>query len=313
MSITFINNSYIETKNASIPVTSLSFTLGASVFEAIRVNWNEKRKCYFIINFDLHIRRLYNSLKILRMDITYTSEDIKNIVTQLVKKWALKSDGYIRITAYIKDSSLNGSVYHPNDVHTDLTITINEKKWNNSLSSPIKCCVSSWTRINDNSMPPRVKSAANYENTRLAGQEAILNGYDNAILLNNLGKVSEAAESVLFLIDENNNLVTPNLESDILNSINRRNIIKLWNEKYDKSVIEKFVDRTELYLAKEIFICNTAKLIRPVIEVDKIVIGEGEIGVYTKRIATFYDDILRGNDIEFHDNSLVIYDEVFND
>lgn len=305
-SLTYINNKIVKTTEAQIPITSLAFTLGGSVFEALRANWNSKGNFYYLPNIKKNIDRLFDSLKILRMTISESQEELLKIITDLIDTWGENTDAYIRITAYISNSSSSGSVYLPSDVNTKIAVTITEKKWENSITQSIKCQISTWQRISDTSMPPRVKSAANYENTRLAGQEARLNGFDNAIMLNNNGKISEAAESAIFFTDKNNDLITPTLQSDVLNSINRQSIMHIWNELTGKNVIERIVDRTELYLSSEIFLVNTARLIRPVISLDHIQIGNGNVGKNTTKISNLYDKCLRGDKSFFENTSLKI-------
>lgn len=306
MKIVFLDDKFVNWEDAKIHIASLGFTLGASVFEACRVNWNKGKNAFCIFRLRDHINRLFCSLKILRMSINYSKRDIENIVCELIKKWSAKQHGYIRITVYVSDPAPGSSVYCPNDVHTNLCITLTENEWPKEIFNGIHCCISSWTRISDNCMPPRVKSACNYENTRLAGHEAKLNGYDNAILLNQAGKVSEAAESAIFFIDTNQNLITPDVNSDILCSITRDTVMQIWKSIFKKQPIEKCVDRTELYLAEEVFLCNTAKLIRPVLSIDKINISKGIIGEMTKAVRDDFFNVIIGNNESFSDYYIII-------
>ncbi len=307
MKLAYINNQFCEWDSAKIHVSSLAFTLGASVFEACRVNWNSEEKSYCIFRIKDHVDRLFNSIKIMRYNIKYSKEEVLNILYDLVKKWDGECNGYIRITVYVPEPSPGSSVYDPNLVNADLCITLVPSSWPDTLKTGIKCCVSSWERINDNCLPPRVKSACNYENTRLAGHEAILNGYDNAILLNRIGKVSEAAESAVFIIDNNDNLITPDCNSDILPSITRDTIIYIWKKLTGKSCIQRTVDRTELYIAKEMFICNTAKLIRPVLSVDQLPIGDSKPGSKTLEIEDIFLNTIIGKEEYFKKKSIIIY------
>lgn len=306
MGIAYINKKIIPLENAKIPITSLAFTLGASVFEAVRVYWNKSKRTYYIFNLRKHIQRLFCSLQIMRMKINYKESEIIQIITQLVKQWNKKTNGYIRVTAYIENFSHSGSVYDPETVTTKLCVTIVENNLSLEMKDSITCCISSWTRINDNSIPPRVKSACNYENTRLAGHEAILNGYDNAILINVHGKVSEAAESSIFFVDQHNFLVTPSITSDILASITRELILEIAEKELKIQCIERMVDRTELYCAKEVFICNTAKLIRPVKGIDQIDINNGNIGKITQDIITEFRKIIIGNNEKYLGDSILV-------
>lgn len=184
-----LNGKVVSEEKAVISISSLGFTLGASVFEACRVYWNEAKAEYIIFRIKDHINRLYNSAKIMRMNLEYTKKEVLDMIILLVKSWNKRQDGYIRITIFVKSKSPGSSVYHPDQVQTGICITLKESEAFSDAYKGIKCCISSWRKIEDNSMPPRIKSACNYENTRLAGHEAILNGYENAILLNRLGKM----------------------------------------------------------------------------------------------------------------------------
>lgn len=307
MNLTWFNNQVTETDKVKIPANCLGFLLGASVFEAVRVYWNAERKEYCLFNVHKHINRLFDSLKIMRMTVTFDKKYVENAVLELLDVWDEKKDGYIRITAFVDSPSPGSSVYDPCCVHTNLMISLVDSPIPDK-NIDIKCCISSWRRISDNSMPPRVKSACNYENTRLAGFEAKLNGFDNAIFINEVGKVSEAAESSVFIIDSNKKLITPPVYSDILCSINRELIIRIAKECLGLECIERIIDRTELYLAAEVFICNTAKLIRSVNEIDHIIIG-GRKHVITDAIMKKYLSIVRGDDRRFLDYSMMIRKE----
>lgn len=307
MDLTLMNNQIIETKDAKISATCFGFTLAGSVFEAIRVNWNSDEHYYYIPNLKRHLKRLYDSLKIMRMKLKCSELDIENSIVELIKKWDCQCDGYIRLTAYISTSSKSGSVYLPDEVESEIIISIRESKWEKAYTSDISCCVSSWTRINDNAIPPRVKSAANYENTRLAGQDARLNGFDNAILLNDHGKVSEAAESTIFLVDDDYKLITPTKHDDILESINRKTICDIWEIISGTPVIERNIDRTELYLAKEVFLCNTAKLLRKVVSIDHYNLSDSSEVIL--KICKDFEKAVRGESSLLDPVSLKIYPE----
>lgn len=305
MGLVFLNGKIMKKELALVSASCVGFTLGASVFEACRVNWNSEKSAYCIFRIKDHIDRLFQSLKIMRMNLKYSREEILNIILLLIKEWNEKRNGYLRITAYISSESPGSSVYHPKDVDVDLCIMLNDSEWSTDIFSGINCCISSWRRIDDNSIPPRVKSACNYENTRLAGHEAILNGYKNAIILNQFGKVSEAAESAIFMVDRENILNTPGKDCDILESITRDTIIQLW-KKRGNVVVERNIDRTELYTAKEIFLANTAKLIRPVIDIDRYAIGTGQIGEITQIIQNDYFEAITGKNERFYESSIII-------
>lgn len=291
MKYVFFDNKIIPEEKAFISITSPAFKFGASIFEAMR-SFSLDGINHVIPNFNLHITRLKNSLKILKYYFEIDEDKIKNIISVLIKKNNIKYNSYIRITLYC-DGCVKSSIFKGEEVEMKMCITVTDNKVPEMKHNIINCCISSWRRINDNCMPPRVKSACNYENTRIAGVEALENGYDNAILLNEFGKISEAAESSIFFIKDNE-IVTPDINSDILESINRKTILEICDKYLSLHCIERVVSRTELYTADEIFLCNTAQLIRPVKCIDNIIIGDGEIGKLTNMIIDFYENALYG-------------------
>jgi branched-chain amino acid aminotransferase len=158
--------------------------------------------------------------------------------------------------------------------------------------------VSSWRRISEDVMPPRVKNLSNYRNSQLAGMEARYDGYDTAVLLNHHGKVSEGPGACIMLVDDNK-LITPEPGSGILESITRDSLMVLAREVLGLEVIEREVDRTELYLADEVFTCGTAAEITPIVSIDKYTVGSGAIGEVTLALESAFDDVLRGRESRF--------------
>jgi branched-chain amino acid aminotransferase len=158
--------------------------------------------------------------------------------------------------------------------------------------------VSSWRRISEDVMPPRIKNLSNYRNSQLAGMEARLDGYDTAILLNHLGKVAEGPGACVMLVS-GNQVITPDVNSGILESITRDALIVLAREVLGLEVVERSVDRTELYLADEVFTCGTAAEVTPIVAIDKYPVGRSEIGPVTHALETAFDDVLRGRDDRF--------------
>jgi len=157
----------------------------------------------------------------------------------------------------------------------------------------ITCCVSSWERISDKSLPPRVKAGPNYLNSRMAQLEAKNNGFDSALFLNREGKLSEAPSSCVFIV-RRGELITPPVTASILESITRDTIIKIARNDLGLSVIERDIDRTELYICDEIFLCGTTMEIVPVISVDKMAVGNSKKSQLTKTIKQRYFDVVRG-------------------
>lgn len=170
----------------------------------------------------------------------------------------------------------------------------------------LKCCISSWERINDNSLSPRIKCGANYINSRMGQLEALKNGYDTTIFLNKNGKISEGPGSCFFMI-KNNVLITPLLTDGVLESITRDSIIKIARNLMGLEVEERSIDRTEAYMADEAFLCGSAMEITPIYSIDKYNISDGEAGILTKEIHKKYLEIVRGESNPFKDWITPIY------
>jgi branched-chain amino acid aminotransferase len=157
----------------------------------------------------------------------------------------------------------------------------------------IHCCTSTWTRISDNCSPPRVKAGPNYQNSRLASLEADAKGFDWAVILTNEGKVSEAPGACLFMV-RNGIVITPPVTSGILESITRGTLIHLFSQEFGMSVHEREIDRTELYIAEEVFLCGSGAEVMPVASLDRIDIGDGKVGPVTQKIQKLYFEVVRG-------------------
>ncbi|MBI3914396.1 MAG: branched-chain amino acid transaminase [Chloroflexi bacterium] len=263
----------------------------SSVFEGIRAYWNADRKKLYVFRLDAHLERFAQSIRLMRMTQKTSNAEIKRGLVELVRANEYKEDTYIRPLAFI-ESALFGSA--PGDV---ARIVINTTPWASRLKSGKvnHACVSSWSRIADNVMPPRVKASANYLNSRLASEEARRNGYDSALFLNSNGKVSEGPGACLMIVRAGK-LITPSVTSGILESITRETLIELCRNVLGIEVVEREMDRTELYVAQEAFMCGTGAEITPIVSVDRLPVGTGEMGPITKRIESIYHDLVRGID-----------------
>jgi branched-chain amino acid aminotransferase len=162
----------------------------------------------------------------------------------------------------------------------------------------LTAAISSWTRISDNVMPPRVKSEANYRNSQLAANEARRNGYDEAIILNDRYKVAEAAWACVMMV-KRGRIITPPVTAGLLESVTRFTMMTMADEQLNVSVEEREIDRTELYLADEVFLCGTGYEVAPVISVDRYQVGDGKIGPITNRLIDLYHDVVRGLDAPY--------------
>ena len=288
-----MNGNLMPLNEAKVSITAPGLSYAALVFEGIRAYWNENDKELFVFRLDDHLKRFANSMKILKFEKTPSLESIKKQIIENILANDYKEDIYIRLQGYIDDW---GEMALRSPVSTSIvsyprprSIDFNKGK---------NFTVSSWQRLDDNASPPRVKASANYLNSRLASIQAKESGYDGAILLTSNGKVSEGPGGCIFLIREGV-MITPSVSSGILESITRDSVLKIAKEK--KIAVEsRDVDRTELYIADEIFYCGTGQEIMPILSVDKILAGEGKVGDITKLFQKEYTQMVRGENDFFN-------------
>jgi branched-chain amino acid aminotransferase len=237
--------------------------------------------------------RLVESMRLVRLPVDYTADELIDASLTLLRANDTREDTYIRPLAY----SAGASGKRLSDTSVELGMLINTNPMPSTLTGgkTIKVKVSSWTRISDNVMPPRIKNISNYRNGQLATLEANADGYDNALLLSPQGKVSEAPGACVMMIRKGQ-LVTPSVTEGILESITRDAILTMARETLGMPVVERPIDRTELYLADEVFLCGTAWEITPVVEVDRYQVGTGEVGEVTSGLQQQLDDVLRGRE-----------------
>ncbi|MFC2128926.1 branched-chain amino acid transaminase [Bacteroidota bacterium] len=278
----------IPVEEAKINVLTPTCQFGANVFEGMRCYWNDRENQLYGFKILQHLERLLNSVKLIGFESKYNLNDLIESFKEIIIANNYKEDIVVRQTIF-----LNGFGSWNATGPTDMFIAPIPKGRSYGEEEGIHCCISSWERINDRSLSPKIKAGANYINSRMGQLEAVRNGYDSAIFLNNQGKVSESSGSCIFMIREGC-LITPPITASILESITRLIIINIAKEDLGCEVIERDIDRTELYLADEIFLCGTAMEIAPVINIDKLLVGTGKIGTITNNLQGLYLNIARG-------------------
>ena len=288
-----MNGNLMPLNEAKVSITAPGLSYAALVFEGIRAYWNENDQELLVFRLDDHLKRFSNSMKILKFEKTPSLDLIKKQIIENIIANNYKEDIYIRLQGYIDDW---GEMALRSPVSTSIvsyprprSIDFNKGK---------NFTVSSWQRLDDNASPPRVKASANYLNSRLASIQAKESGYEGAILLTSNGKVSEGPGGCIFLIREGV-MITPSVSSGILESITRDSVLKIAKEK-NLIVESRDVDRTELYIADEIFYCGTGQEIMPILSVDKILAGEGKVGDITALFQKEYTQIVRGENEAFN-------------
>jgi branched-chain amino acid aminotransferase len=285
----WLNGDIIPAKDAKINVLTPTAQYGANVFEGIRCYWNNEHQQLYAFRLDDHYKRLKNSMKMFRMEDKYTADELKQALIDVVKANEYKEDIAVRQTVFIDG---NGSWFSKGPIGMFVS-PIPKARTLVPPKNGFNCCVSSWERISDKNMSPKVKVGANYINSRMAQLEAIENGYDSAILMNNQGKISEGPGSCFFMVRDGV-LITPPLTASILESITRSTIIEIANKILNIQVLERDIDRTELYICDEAFLCGSAIEVVPIVNVDGIKINRADQGLITAKVIEAYLNITKG-------------------
>ena len=288
--VIFKNGEFLPAEQAVIQVRTHGFSYGTGCFEGIRGYWNEEDQQMYVFRLREHYVRFLNSCKILQISLPYTLEQLVDISVELVKRNGQRQDVYLRPTAY-KSDQIIGVRLHDLEDHFIIT---SEPVGNYVAITGLHCGVSSWRRIEDNAIPARAKITGSYVNSAFAKSEAMQNGFDEAIMLTSEGHVSEGSAENIFLL-MNGEFVTPAPTENILLGITRETVIELARREFGRITRERQIDRTELYIADEIFLCGTGAQIAPVIKVDHRSIGDGTIGPISKALQQLYFDVVRGH------------------
>lgn len=284
----WLKNEIVNVNNAKINVLTPTSQFGLNVFEGIPCYWNETEKQLYAFRLDAHYNRLEKSAKLLQIDCQYTKEDFTRALIQVIKANDYRENISVRQTLFVDGFGSWGSEGPVEMFVAPIPRNRTSAEYN---KKGLKCCVASWRRISDSNLSPRIKCGANYINSRVGQREALRNGYDTCIFLNEFGKVAEGPGSCLFMV-KHGQLITPQLTDSVLESITRDTVIKLAKE-LGVEVIERCIDRTELYTADEAFLCGSAMEITPIISVDGYQVQNKE-GFYTGKIMSMYHDVVRG-------------------
>ena len=284
----------LNVNDAKINILAPTAQFGLNVFEGIPCYWSDEEKQLYAFRLDDHYNRLLRSARLIQIDCPYSKEDLKKALIDVVKANEYGENLSVRQTLFVDGFGSWGS-----EGPVDMFVAPIPKGRTSSEYNKkgLNCCVTSWRRISDTTLSPRIKCGANYINSRVGQREAIRNGYDTCIFLNEAGKVAEGPGSCFFMI-VNGVLVTPMLTDSVLESITRDTVIKL-AESIGLKVEERTVDRTELYTCDEAFLCGSAMEITPILSIDKYEIGNGSAGELTKKIHKTYLEAVRGEVEQF--------------
>ena len=301
----WMNGEFVDWDEAKIHVTTEAVGFGSSVFEGLRAYWNPDQEQLYVFRMEDHMKRLGQSTKMMRMPVPFSIEQISAACVGLLSRNGFREDVHLRPTVYFGKVQ-TFFAYKPGQAEVGAYVYSRPLKSILGTGQGIHVCISSWARISDHDMPPRIKAAANYQNGRLANVQAAEDGYDSAILLNSQGKVAEGPGACVFLVRDGT-AITPPVTGGILESITRATLIDLFREEMSVPVVEREVDRTELYIADEVFMCGSAFEVWPIFSVDRYLIGDGQIGPLTAQLQVEYENVVRGKNPEYSEWLLPVY------
>jgi branched-chain amino acid aminotransferase len=299
----FQNGKIIPFGDASVHPLNTAMKYASSIYDAWRGYWNPEREELYLFRLREHLERLLRSAKIVQMRCPYTIEDMIDSHLALIRANELREDVHCRIILYV--DALDGGLYSNSPIGAVMAASPMGRYFREE-SLGLHCSVSSWRRISDEDMPPRIKAAANYHNSRLAGLEVRQNGYDDAILLDRNGKVTEGPGYTLFLVRDGIPITT-SVTNGILEGVTRDTLLTLIPEVLSCRVIEREIDRTELYVANEAFFCGSGAEITPILTIDRRPVGSGTPGSLTMAIRDAYFALVRGNRESHRDWLLPVY------
>src|SRR6266567_375286 len=285
----FMNGEFIPAEQGVISVRTHGFSYGTGCFEGIRGYWNEVEQQVYLFRLREHYERWLRSCKILQISLPYTVDQLIDISIELVRRNDFKQNIYLRPVAY-KGDQIIGVRLHGLEDHYIITA---EPVGNYIDINGLHCGVSSWRRIDDNAIPSRAKITGSYVNSAFAKSEALQNGFDEAIMLTHEGHVAEGSAENIFLV-MNGELVTPAPTENILMGVTRDTVMQLARREFGRITRERQIDRTELYIADEIFMCGTGAQIAPVVKVDHRPIGESKVGPISNALQQLYFEVVRG-------------------
>ncbi|MBT5415540.1 MAG: branched-chain-amino-acid transaminase [Rhodospirillaceae bacterium] len=283
-----LDGELVPYEEAKVHILTPAVKYGASVFEGICGYATRDGGGVNIFRLREHLIRLQQSMHILRYDRTYSLEELTEVVLDTVRANDVRTDSHIRLQAHVLGEGLMGACGP-----VGLSCTVSPRESRAIEDRTKRAQVTSWRRIDDASMPPRVKAAANYHNGRLGTVQARADGYDEPIFLTQAGKVSESGGACLFILRDGVP-ITPSVTQGILESVTRDTMLRIFAEVLERRAAEREIDRTELYIADEAFLCGSAYEVSPVVNVDGMDVGAGGIGEITRAVWDTYEAVVRG-------------------
>lgn len=289
-SYAYFQKQIVPLEEAKIGIMTHAFNYGTACFEGIRGNWSERDEQVYLFRTLEHFQRLRKSCKILGIELPYTDAELMDLVVKVVEQCGYREDVYIRPLAYKSDEKVGVRMHNLAD---DFLIFVTPFGAYLDVEKGARCCTSTWRRVDDLGIPARAKVTGIYVNSALAKTEAEKNGFDEAIMLTHDGHVSEGSGENIFMI-AGGRLITPPDSENLLVGITRDTVMRLAEEELGMPTVERSIDRSELYIADEVFMTGTAAHVTPIVEIDHRPIGDGGVGPIAGNLQRLYFAACKG-------------------
>ncbi len=291
----FFEGKIVPLSEAKINIATHGFLYGTAVFGGMRAYWNEEKKRLFVFRPYDHFRRLLHSARVMAMQTKYDEESLIQLTLDVLRSDEWHQDVYMRPTFYKADMGIGVRLHDLKDEFCMFTMPF-EKYVKNDSNAHVT--ISSWRRIDDNMIPARGKVAGAYANSALIKTDAVQAGFDEALVLDNNGHVSEGSAMNIFMVRDGV-LITPPVTDNILEGITRRTLIELARNELGLPVVERSIDRTEVFFAEEMFMTGTAAEVTAITRVDYRPVGAGKMGPITTKLRALYEEVIRARNPKY--------------
>jgi branched-chain amino acid aminotransferase len=291
----YFQGKIVPYSEAKIGVATHALNYGTAVFGGMRAYWNEEKKMLFIFRPLDHYRRFLNSCRILCMEFNHTPESLTELTRDLLRQDAYQQNVYIRPLAYKADEVIGVRLHDLKDELTIFAMPFEQYVKNDTAAH---VTISSWRRIDDNVIPARGKISGAYASSALIKTDAARAGFDEALVMTQDGHLAEGSAMNIFMLRDGA-LVTPPVTDNILEGITRRSVMELAENELGLKVVERPIDRSEIYICDEFFLTGTAAQIVAVTKVDHRTVGKGTMGPVTDSLRKLFDAVIHGNSLMY--------------
>ncbi|MGD8790943.1 MAG: branched-chain amino acid transaminase [Anaerolineae bacterium] len=300
----FFEGQFVPIEDAKISIMTHGFNYGTGCFEGIRAYWSEEEEQLFAFRLREHFERMHRSCRILRIDLPYSVERLCELTLELLRKEGYRQDAYVRPLAYKAEEMIGVRLHDLRDAFAMFAVPFGRYI---EREEGAHVCISSWRRVDDNATPARAKITGAYINSALSKTDAVLSGYDEALVLTQTGHISEGSAENIFIMRDGR-LVTPSVTSNILEGVTRDTIMVLAREEMGLETEERSIDRSEIYVCQEAFLCGTGVQVAAITEVEHRPIGSGTIGPVVARLRELYFDVVRGRNPKYRHWCTPVYE-----